>query len=174
MKELAELFMKYFQNPEVGAEIAGKKTKIYRTLVYESLIPAAVETEVVNYERASQIIRQSGGGALSLCNCRHLAGHLGQPCKMKAPMEVCSSLGELGQWVARRGVGKPAIMDDLLRVLDRTEKLGLVHTCDNVLDQPAYLCHCCGCCCNVLRPIKFGLSLTHPSNFIPIREKEII
>ncbi len=172
MRELAELFSKYFQSPGVGAEIVGGETKIYRTLVYESIIPAAVETEVLTYEKASEIIRQSGGGAIGLCNCRHFALHLGQPCKINAPMEVCTSLGDLGEWVARRGMGKPATVDDLLRVLDQTEKLGLVHICDNVLNQPAYLCHCCGCCCNALRPAKHGFFFTHPSNFIPALDSE--
>jgi NAD-dependent dihydropyrimidine dehydrogenase PreA subunit len=58
-------------------------------------------------------------------------------------------------------------VDELLQVLDRTHKLGLVHICDNVLNQPAFICHCCGCCCEVLGTIKdYGIA-GQPSNFIP-------
>ncbi len=171
IKELAELFESYFKNEEVRDEFCGADTKMMRTLVYESLIPLAVETEVLTYERASEIIRQSGGGALSMCACRHKASHLGKSCE--APMEVCTSLGSAAEWVVRRGLGKPATVDELLRVLDLTEKTGLVHNCDNVLSKPAYICHCCGCCCVILRGInesgKYG---THPSNFIPELESE--
>jgi len=91
LKELAELFESYFQSDGVMAEIAGIDTKMHRTLIYESLIPVAVETEVLNYERASEIIRQSRGGAISMCACRHEASHLGKACD--APLEVCTTLG---------------------------------------------------------------------------------
>jgi formate hydrogenlyase subunit 6/NADH:ubiquinone oxidoreductase subunit I len=171
MKELAGLFESYFLNDEVRKEFAGKETKMMRTLVYESLIPLAVETEVLTYERASEIIRRSGGGAISTCPCRHKAHHLGKSCD--APLDVCTSLGSAAQWIVRRGMGRAATVDELLQVLDRTEKLGLVHNCDNVLNEPAYICHCCSCCCVILRGIhQSGHYATHPSNFIPQLEPE--
>ncbi|AEG16241.1 4Fe-4S ferredoxin iron-sulfur binding domain-containing protein [Desulfofundulus kuznetsovii DSM 6115] len=172
MKELAELFEKYFQSDGVREEIFGGDTKMFQALVYESLIPAVVETEVLSYERASEIIRQSGGGALGMCSCRHKAAHLGTACD--APVDdVCVSLGNAGRWLVHRGMAKPASVDDLLRVLDRTEKLGLVHLGDNVLNKPAYICHCCGCCCGVLRAInESGIRAVHPSNFLPKVEED--
>lgn len=165
MKELAELFEKYFSDKEVRDEITRSETKMFRALVYESLIPVAVETEVLTYERASEIIRQSGGGAISLCACRHKMHHLGKACG--APLDVCMSLGNAAKWIVYRGFGQPATVDELLRVLDHTEKAGLVHLCDNVMTKPAYICHCCGCCCLVLRSInETGKFFTHPSNFV--------
>ncbi|MDF9408833.1 MAG: Ferredoxin [Pelotomaculum sp. PtaB.Bin013] len=173
MKELAELFENYFRRPEVGKEFTGAATKLMRTLVYENLIPAIVETEVLSYEKASEIIRQSGGGALSLCTCRHKASHLDRTCNAGAPMETCTTMGDTANWLVRRGMAEPATVDELLRVLDQTEKLGLVHLCDNVLNQPSYLCHCCGCCCEALRPVrKYGKSFAHPSNFIPALDRD--
>ena len=171
MKELAQLFETYFQQVEVRQELYGGETKMFRALVYERLIPAVLETEVLSYERASEIIRRSGGGAISFCSCRHKARHLGKACD--APLEVCTSLGAIAPWLVRRGLGKPATVDEMLRVLDQTERLGLVHLGDNVLNSPAYICHCCGCCCEVLRPIKeTGLLSLHPSNFIPALNQE--
>jgi len=172
MKELAELFEKYFSSAEVKDEITRSDTKMFRTLVYESLIPVAAETEVLNYEKASEIIRQSGGGAISLCSCRHKMQHLGKACG--APLDVCMSLGNAAKWIVYRGFGRPATVDELLRVLERTEKLGLVPLGDNVMNKPTYICHCCGCCCVVLRTInETGKFFTHPSNFIasPLPEK---
>lgn len=166
MKSLAELFQSYFGEKKIVEELTGSQTKIQRTLVYESLIPFAVETEVLPYERASEIIRQAGRGALSLCPCRHKASHLGKACD--APLEVCTTLGGISDWIVARGMGKRATVDELLQVLDKTEKLGLVHNCDNVLNNPTFICHCCGCCCIVLSKInEFGLYAVHPSNFIP-------
>ncbi|MCL6635274.1 MAG: 4Fe-4S binding protein [Peptococcaceae bacterium] len=171
MKELAELFDRYFRSEGVREEFFGGDTKMFQALVYESLIPAAVETEVLSYERASEIIRQSGGGALSMCSCRHKASHLGKACD--APLDVCTSLGGAARWLVHRGLGRPATVDELLRVLDRTEKLGLVHLGDNVLNNPAYICHCCGCCCQVLRAVnEYGKLAAHPSNFIPELDRD--
>ncbi len=166
MKELAELFDRYFKSDGVMQEIGGFDTKIMRTLVYENVIPFAVETEVVDYERASEIIRQSRGGAITMCACRHEAEHLGKACD--APVDVCTSLGAAAEWIIRKGLGKPASVDDLLRVLDQTQELGLVHLCDNVLNRPAYICHCCGCCCKMLNTInEQNIFAASPSNFIP-------
>lgn len=166
LKELAELFEKYFKSEDVMKVIAGMDTKIMRTLVYENVIPVAVETEVIGYERASELIRQSGGGAITMCACRHEAEHLGRACD--APVDVCTSLGGAAEWIVRKGLGRAATVDELLEVLDRTTKLGLVHLCDNVMNKPTYICHCCGCCCKVLGNInRQNVYAAHPSNFIP-------
>jgi Pyruvate/2-oxoacid:ferredoxin oxidoreductase delta subunit len=169
LKELAELFEKYFQSDGVTREIFGIDTKVMRSLIYENVIPVAVETEVLEYEKASEIIRQSGGGSISLCACRHEASHRGKACD--APMEVCMTFGGAAEWIIRKGMGKAATVEDLLHVLAETRRLGLVHLCDNILNQPTYICSCCGCCCHVLRSInEQGVFGAHPSNFIPAVE----
>jgi ferredoxin len=171
LKELAELFEVYFHSDGVMKEIAGLDTKIMRTLIYESIIPLAVETEVLDYEKASEIIRQSGGGAMTMCACRHEASHLGKACD--APIDVCMSLGGAADWLVRKGLGKSATVEELLGVLAQTQALGLVHLCDNVMNKPTYICNCCGCCCKVLRGInEQQVFATHPSNFIPNIELE--
>jgi len=172
MKELAALFEIYFQDDGVREELSGGETKMFKAMVYERLIPAAVETEVLSWERAAEIIVQSGGGVLSMCSCRHKAGHLGRSCG--APLDVCMSLGKnASEWLVRRGLGRAASVDELLQVLDRTEKAGLVHLGDNVLNNPTFICHCCGCCCTVLKAIReSGKFMVHPSNFIPQHKAE--
>lgn len=169
LKELAQLFNKYFeQTPEMIMEMTGMQDKLCRTFVIEKAIPAAVETEVMAYERASEIIRQSGGGAITRCVCRHMALQSGKPCQVNAPLEACTTMGEAAQWQIRHGFGKPATVDEMLRMLDQTEKLGLVHLGDNV-KKPWFICHCCGCCCAALGPIKgYGLPMAHPSNFMAV------
>lgn len=171
LKELAELFEKYFGQDGVAREIAGGETKIMRAMIYEKVIPLAVETEVLDYEQASEIIRKSGGGAISLCACRHKASHLGTACD--APQEVCMSLGGAAEWIIHKGLGKPATVDELLNVLDETTELGLVHLCDNVMNQPTYICSCCSCCCLMLRAIsEHKVASVLPSNFIPCIEAD--
>ncbi|MCL6477294.1 MAG: 4Fe-4S binding protein [Peptococcaceae bacterium] len=166
LKEMAGLFEKYLSSAEVREELFGSSTKMFRGLVYEKFIQAVVEKEVLSYERASELIRQSGGGSIGMCACRHKAAHQGKACD--APVDVCTSLGASAQWLVRRGFAREATVDELLWNLERTERHGLVHIADNVLNKPAFICHCCGCCCGLLRTInESGVMSLHPSNFIP-------
>lgn len=168
MGELAKLFEAYHQEKGVAEEFFGGDTKIFQTLAYEDLFTGEVETEVLDYEKASQIIRDAGGGSLTMCYCRHQAAHRGVACD--APIDdICTSLGNASEWLVRRGFARPATVDELLRVLDETEKLGLVHLADNVQKNPAFICHCCGCCCGVLRSInEHKAHSVQTSNFIPV------
>ena len=167
VRELAELYEQYFKDNGVAEEFFGSSTKMFKSLVYESYIPELVQTEVLSYEKASEVIRGSGGGSLSMCACRHKSSHLGKTCRY--PVEdICTSLGRPAEWLVRRGFARTASVDDLLCNLERSHKLGLVLICDNVIDEPTYLCHCCGCCCGPLNAIKeFKVLSIQPSNFIP-------
>jgi ferredoxin len=164
--ELAELFEQYHHERGVAQELFGADTKLFQTWAYESAIPGDITTEVLDDEKASTMIRDAGKGALTMCYCRHQAQHRGTVCD--APVEdVCTSLGAAAEWLIRRGFARPASVDELLDVLDRTERLGLVHLADNVQHKPAYICHCCGCCCGALRTInEHGIAAVHPSNFL--------
>ncbi len=167
LKELTALYEQYFHNKAVVEEIFGADTRMFRALINERYIPELVKTEVLDYEKAETIIRQSGGGALSICACRHKNYHLGKPCRY--PMEdICTSLSRPAEWIIRRGFGRRASVDELLKNLERSHQLGLVLTCDNVIDEPAYICHCCGCCCGPLNAIKeHGVNAVEPSAFRP-------
>lgn len=172
-KHLAMLFEKYFASDRVRKEIFGTTTKMFRSLIYENLIPAAVETEVLSFERASEIIRAAGSGALSMCACRHKAEHLGTACG--APVDdICTSLGQTAEWLIERGFARRATVEELLSVLERARQHGLVHLGDNVLEDPAFICHCCGCCCGVLRSIRESdIKAVSPSGFVPLIEEPL-
>ncbi len=167
LSELAELYNRYFKDREVAEEIFGTDPKMFRALVYENYIPELVQTEVLDYEKASAVIREAGGGGLSICACRHKNYHLGKACPY--PMEdICTSLGRPAEWLIKQGFARRASVADLLRNLERSYRLGLVLTCDNVIDEPAYICHCCGCCCGPLQAIKeYGVSSIQPAGFLP-------
>lgn len=167
LPELAELFEQYMQDRSVREEMFAGETKMFRALAYERLLPLAVETEVLDYDRASEIIRQAGGGALSTCACRHKARHLGKACS--APEEnICTSLGSASAWLVKRGFAREASVEQLLENLQRAQEEGLVILCDNVLGNPTFICYCCGCCCGVLRTLhESDIAAVQPGNYLP-------
>lgn len=172
MGELAILFNQYHHENGVAEEFFGGETKMFQVRAYESHMPDDVKTEVLTYEKASDMIKESGGGSLTMCYCRHQARHMGTACENPVD-DVCTTLGKASEFLIKRGFARPATVDEMLRVLENTEKLGLVHLGDNVQNNPMYICHCCGCCCGVLRSIReVGVMSVHPSNFIPLVEMD--
>ncbi|MBW1659938.1 MAG: 4Fe-4S binding protein [Deltaproteobacteria bacterium] len=173
MKRLAELMHRYRMEDGLGKEFFGSETQMSRTLVFEDLIKP-IKTEVLPYEKASEIIRQSKIGSLQMCYCRHEAQHRGTVCD--APIEdVCTALGPAADYLIRRGFARKASVDEMLEVLDRTEKLGLVHIADNVQEGVAFICHCCSCCCGLLAGInKLDIpNAVAPSGFLPKVDMEV-
>ncbi len=158
-KKLAHLFYSYMHDgKEFPAGLFSGKTQIGRTVVHETTLPEGDGTEILSYERASDLIRESAKGAVSLCFCRHEAEHRGKPCKH--PMEICTSLNGGADYVIRHGHGREASTGELLDILARAREEGLVQICDNVKNRPTYICHCCSCCCGQLLAIN-TLGLNH-------------
>ncbi len=146
LKRLAELMDKSLR-AEMGLEFFGSKTRMSRTLIYEKNIPK-LTSQIMPYEQVSQIIRNASHLSLQNCFCRHKALHLGAACQ--APLEVCMGLDFAAEYLVRRGFASAATMSEMLKVLDKTEALGLVHITDNVRDDPLFICHCCSCCCELM------------------------
>jgi len=164
LKELAELMEAAMQG-EMGKEFFGSQTPMSRTLIYEKNIP---HSQVMPYEQVSELIRGSSHLSLQPCFCRHKAQHLNRPCQSQSPLEVCMALGISAEYLVRRGFARQAGEKEVLELLDKTEELGLVHTTDNVRDDPLFICHCCSCCCELLRGIN-ELNINQavaPSRFI--------
>jgi len=168
LKRLAYLMHDYFLKGGLAQEVFGSKTQRARTLAVEGGI-AHFGPEVLPYEKASEIIRETKYGALTTCYCRHVAHHRSTACT--APMtEVCTILGPVAEFLVGRGFARRAEPMELLDVLDRAEELGLCHIADNVQKRVAFICHCCRCCCNLLAGNnKVGLRHSvAPSNYVSI------
>ncbi len=152
-KRMAQALHEYLHgNKEVVEAIfAPGEAQIGRTVIHETALSAGEYSQVLDYEKASAIIDEAGGGAVSLCYCRHVGEHLDQPCQH--PMEICTSLGQASDYVVRRGFGRRAEAAELKEILAMARERGLVQIADNVKHKPAYICHCCGCHCGQLQAI---------------------
>lgn len=151
-KELARHFHRYLSEDDAFTKnlLAGE-TVIGRTLVNENTIGSPEIPYVLDYERASELIKNSDGGSIGLCYCRHKAQHLGAVCDK--PVETCVSLFGGADHLIRHNFARKASKEELLDLLAKAREMKLVQICDNVRNKPSFICNCCGCCCMMLQGI---------------------
>jgi Pyruvate/2-oxoacid:ferredoxin oxidoreductase delta subunit len=147
-------------------EVFSKETTIGRTMVREDQIAEDARPDVLDWERATAIVKGARSHAVSYCYCRHKAEHLDERCD--APIDVCLSLDAGADYIIQRSFGRAISGDEAMDVLHTAKKAGLVQIADNVLNRPTYICNCCGCCCGQLQSInQYDLNGVNPSGFQP-------
>jgi len=131
----------------------GQKVSLMRAVPHDGSIAADDYVEVLDYEKAAGIIDRAGRFAIGICSCRHEHEHAGgRTCK--APLDTCSTFGATTvDFMVRNGFAREVSKAEMLDNLARSRELGLVLNADNVQRNVTFMCHCCGCCCNVLRGI---------------------
>lgn len=154
LEHLAQLMREYLEESQ-SKEFFGSATPLTRSLLYEEHIP--VTSEVTSYERARDIIREAGFGAVGMCYCRHKKEHLSESCDKGAPVDsICISLGSAARFMTRRGFAVEKSSDELLAVLDTAREYNLTHITDNIRHKPSFICNCCSCCCELLTGVQMG------------------
>jgi ferredoxin len=121
---------------------------------------------VLDYERASHVIRSASTVAVSLCYCRHKMEHVGRACD--APRDICLTFGSTARSLAKHAYAREASTSEGLELLHQAQERGLVQFGENVRERPAFMCNCCGCCCEaMLAARRFGfLHPVHTTNFV--------
>ena len=159
-KELAEDFFKY-EDEGFGEALLSAKTKQMRTIpVNISMDP---EFPVGTYDKARDIIDQSPGPyAVMNCVCRQARQKMGGKCKQTDIMETCFTLGESARFMMAKGVARELDKEEMIRLVDRAEKEGMVLQPANT-QSPGFICCCCGCCCGVLTAAK---KFPNPAEFL--------
>ncbi|HQY92245.1 4Fe-4S dicluster domain-containing protein [Caldilinea sp.] len=153
MQELSALFEQYmFQNEDFARAVFAGNTQIGRSLVREEALPADDHTEVLDWERASTIVKHARAHAVSLCACRHHAEHQEHACDR--PQRTCLTLGGAAETLARRGIAERISGSEAMAILEQSKEAGLAQTGDNVQRNVSYICNCCGCCCGMMSAIR--------------------
>jgi ferredoxin len=150
MEELARLFDHYMNDDaHFASSVFAGETQLARAIIHEETLPVEV-SEVLDWEKASEIIRQSKGVSVSLCSCRYKASLAGHACER--PLETCLTLGAGG--LADLGMARRLSQAEGLDILASAKEHGLMQICDNIQQQPAFICNCCGCCCGMVQAIR--------------------
>lgn len=175
-KKWARLFHDYMDSNDLfyAANFKkGEQISLARTIPHEETLPSSDYVEILDFERATSIVEQANQYSIGICSCRHEKMHLGEK-KCKAPLNVCSSFGKGADFLIRNNLAKQASKSEMLENLAQSREMGLVFNADNIQKNISFICHCCGCCCNLLRGIsKHGYANTVvTSNFIATINQE--
>ena len=174
-KALGELFYQYMNVEEdfIKALFANGETQLGRVYVQEAALPPAELTlQVLDYERASHIIRSASQRAVGVCYCRHKMAHVGRACE--APLDICMTFNGSADSLARHGFARTIDTAEALDLLALAQDQGLVQFGENARENVNFICNCCGCCCEALIAARrFGfLNPVATSNFLPVVVEE--
>ncbi|MCL5125731.1 MAG: 4Fe-4S binding protein [Deltaproteobacteria bacterium] len=166
-KVLSELFYQYINVEEefIRALILDGETQLGRVFVQEPALGEQNAIHVLDYERASEVIRTATHIGVSMCYCRHKMTHLERACD--APLDICMTFNTTASSLTRHGFARQVSSSECLDLLNTAYSSNLVQFGENVRKQVNFICNCCGCCCEALLAIqKFGLVRPIHSNFI--------
>lgn len=131
----------------------GERVSIMRALPHTEAVARGERTEILNFERAQDIVDRYTSFSVGLCSCRHEHLHLDKEL-CTAPLETCTSFGSGAEFLIRNGFARRIDKCEMFDILECSRDLGLVLSADNVREDVGFICHCCGCCCHLLQGIK--------------------
>ncbi|HVO20739.1 MAG TPA: 4Fe-4S dicluster domain-containing protein [Anaeromyxobacter sp.] len=168
-KALAELFYQYLNVEEdfVRALFAGGETQLGRTFVHEPALSEENALHVLDFERASEVIRTATHRGIGLCYCRHKMEHMGRACQ--APQDICMTFNTSADSLVRHGQARAVSVSEGLELLHQAHERGLVQFGENVREGVNFICNCCGCCCEAMIAAR-RFAAAHPihtTHFLP-------
>lgn len=149
---ISRLFVDYLEHGGFyDANFAdGQRVSVARALPH--LEHLGDHVEILDYERVERVVDEAEYFSVANCSCRHKKHHAGgDVCKV--PLETCTSFGKAADYLVRHKMARAISKSEMRDVVQRSKELKLVFSVDNVQKQPAFLCHCCGCCCGILEGI---------------------
>ncbi len=169
-KLLGELFYQYLNKEEdfIRELFTRGETQLGRVFVHEPVLSNETALHVLDYERASEVMRTATHIGIGTCYCRHKMMHVGRNCE--APMEICMTFNATAQSLTRHDYARLVGVSEGMELLQQAYDNNLVQFGENVREGVNFICNCCGCCCEaMIAARKFGLmNPVHTSNFLPV------
>ncbi len=177
---LAELFHQYItvEDEFIVALFTNGETQLGRTFVNEPALAEArprpgvgdtkdARLQVLDYERASEVIGTAQHMGVGVCYCRHKAEHVGKACA--APRNICMTFGGTADALIRHGFARRVDHAEGMDLLAQAWDSRLVQFGENVQRDVAFICNCCGCCCEaMIAQRRFGaMNPVHTTNYLP-------
>ncbi|TVR65365.1 MAG: hypothetical protein EA426_00045 [Spirochaetaceae bacterium] len=136
--------------------IVGVQTPQMRTVPVRAQLSAGRSVSLYDDIR-SYLSSHPGPFSVINCVCRQSAELIGEPCTTSSTHETCLMIGHTPPH------GREVTREELLAILDRSEREGQVLQPQNTR-RPAFICCCCRDCCELLRNAR---KLPRPADAIP-------
>ena len=168
-KLLSELFYQYLNVEEdfIRELFTRGKTQIGRVFVHEPVLSNENALHVLDYERATEVIKTASDMAIGTCYCRHKMYHVDKACD--APMEICMTFNASAASLIKHGHARRVDEVEGMELLHQAYENNLVQFGENVRQKVNFICNCCGCCCEaMIAARRFAImNPVHTTNFIP-------
>lgn len=169
-KALSELFYQYLNVEEdfIRELFTRGETQLGRVFVNEPVLSTDNILHVLDYERATEVIKTATHIGVGMCYCRHKMDHLGKACG--APMDICMTFNTSAASLTKHGHARRIDAMECLDLLQQAYDHNLVQFGENVREEVNFICNCCGCCCEaMIAARRFAiLNPVHTTNFIPV------
>jgi ferredoxin len=169
-KVLGELFYEYCNVEEdfIRELSTDGETQLGRVFVHEPVLSNENALHVLDYERASEVIRTATHRGIGVCYCRHKMQHMNRVCD--APMDICMTFNNSAAALTRHGYARLVDVGEGMDLLQLAYERNLVQFGENVRERVNFICNCCGCCCEaMIAARRFGmLNPVHTTNFLPV------
>ena len=163
---LAELYYQYctVDDDFMRELIATGDTQLGRVFVNEPVLQP--EIHVLDYERASEVIKTADHMGISICYCRTKMERVGRACN--APQDICMTFNTVADSLIRHGFARRVDAAEGLDQLQRAYENNLVQFGENIQEKVNFICNCCGCCCEaMIAARRFALTKPiHTTNFL--------
>jgi ferredoxin len=171
---LSELFNQYLNVEEdfIRELFTRGETQLGRVFVNEPALSSENSLLVLDYEKATEVIRTARHIGVGICYCRHKMEHLGRACD--APTEMCMTFNTTAASLTRHGYARQIDAAECIDLLQQAYSQNLVQFGENVREEVNFICNCCGCCCEaMIAARRFAiLNPVHTTCFIPLISHE--
>ncbi len=168
-KLLSELFYQYLNVEEdfIRELFTRGETQLGRVFVHEAVLSNENALHVLDFERATEVIKTASHLAIGTCYCRHKMYHMDRACD--APMQICMTFNTSAASLIKHGHARKVDQSEGLELLHQAYENKLVQFGENVREKVNFICNCCGCCCEaMIAARRFAiLNPVHTTNFIP-------
>lgn len=168
-KVLSELFYQYMNVEEdfIRDLFTRGETQLGRTFIHEPVLTNEDALHVLDYERATEVIKTASHIGVGSCYCRHKMYHMDKACS--APMDICMTFNGTAASLTKHGHARTIDANECLDLLQQAYEHNLVQFGENVRETVSYICNCCGCCCEAMIAARHFtiLNPVHTTNFIP-------
>ncbi len=169
-RALSSLLYTYLNQEDdfVTELFAGGDTQLGRTYVNENVLSNENSLHILDYERASEVIKTASVIGIGTCYCRHKMQHVGKNCQ--APLDICMTFNGCADSLTRHGIARKVDIAEGLDILQVAREHNLLQIGENAQENVSFICNCCGCCCEALTSArKLGfLNTVFTTNFIPV------